>query len=89
MRWRLMTAVLTVFLFAVCNAPRASASDLALKRVMLSTGGVAYLEYEAEVNGDQTLSLDAPLDQVDDILKSIVVFDSKGGVGSASLPGRK
>ena len=67
----------------------ALAGELALKRVMLSTGGVAYLEYEAEVTGDQTLSLDVRLDQVDDILKSIVVYDSKGGVGSASLAGRE
>jgi|HubBroStandDraft_1064217.scaffolds.fasta_scaffold00046_12 hypothetical protein len=66
----------------------ASAGDLALKRVMLSSGGVAYVEYEAEIEGDAELSLDLPLDQVDDVLKSIVVFDSKGAVGSASLPGR-
>jgi len=89
MRWRLWVAVLTAFLLTAFTAGAASASDLTLKRVMLSTGGVAYLEYEAEVNGDQTLSLDVPLDQVDDILKSIVIYDSKGGVGSASLPGRE
>ncbi len=65
------------------------AADLSLKRVMLSTGGVAYLEYEAEVDGDAKLSLNVPLDQVDDVLKSIVVYDSKGGVGAASLPGRQ
>lgn len=89
MRWRITTAVLMAFLLAAFNTHSASAADLTLKRVMLSTGGVAYLEYEAEVNGEQTLSLDVPLDQVDDILKSIVVYDSKGGVGSASLPGRE
>lgn len=61
---------------------------LTLKRVMLSTGGVAYLEYEAEVSGDAELLIDVPLEQVDDVLKSIVVYDSKGGVGSARLPGR-
>jgi hypothetical protein len=66
----------------------AGPSDPTLKRVMLSTGGVAYLEYEAQVTGDAELSLDVPLDQVDDVLKSIVVYDSKGGVGNASLAGR-
>ena len=30
-----------------------------------------------------------PLDQVDDVLKSIVVFDSAGGVGQVRLPGRE
>jgi hypothetical protein len=66
----------------------AATGDLALKRVMLSTGGVAYLEFEAEVTGNAELTLDVPLDQVDDVLKSVVVYDSKGGVGAASLAGR-
>ena len=64
------------------------ANALTLKRVMLSTGGVAYLEHEAEVADDAELGLDVPLDMVDDVLKSIVVYDSKGGVGRATLPGR-
>jgi hypothetical protein len=79
---------LALLLLCVAAAP-AWAGDLALKRVMLSTGGVAYLEYEAEVEGDAKLTLNVPLDQVDDVLKSIVVYDSKGGVGAASLPGRQ
>lgn len=80
----------TFVLVMLClvGAP-AWAGDLALKRVMLSTGGVAYLEYESTVDGDATLTLNVPLDQVDDVLKSIVVYDSKGGVGAASLPGRQ
>src|SRR5579872_465080 len=83
-------AIPTLVLMLLClvGAP-AWAGDLALKRVMLSTGGVAYLEDEAEVEGDATLTLNVPLDQVDDVLKSIVVYDSKGGVGAASLPGRQ
>jgi hypothetical protein len=68
------------------QAPAASA--LTLKRVMLSTGGVAYLEHEAEVSDNAELGLDVPLDMIDDVLKSIVVYDSKGGVGRATLPGR-
>jgi hypothetical protein len=66
----------------------AVAGDLVLKRVMLSAGGVGYLEHEAEVTGNAELVLDVPLNQVDDVLKSIVVYDSKGGVGSAQLAGR-
>jgi hypothetical protein len=66
----------------------AAAQDLRLKRVMLSTGGVGYFEYEAEVEGDAELELDVRLDQVDDVLKSIVVYDDQGGVGAISLPGR-
>jgi hypothetical protein len=66
----------------------AFAADLALKRVMLSSAGVGYFEYEADVDGAATLGLDVPLDQVDDVLTSLVVFDSAGGVGTVELPGR-
>jgi len=62
---------------------------LSLKRVLLSTGGVGYFEFEAEVDGDAELALDVRLDQVDDVLKSIVVFDDEGGIGGIELPGRQ
>jgi hypothetical protein len=77
-----------VILTLALTAMPALAGDLALKRVMLSVGGVAYLEYEAQVTGNAELTLDVPLTQVDDVLKSIVVYDSQGGVGSAQLAGR-
>src|SRR5437879_6184614 len=67
----------------------AQAQDLALKRVMLSSGGLGYFEYEATVDGDATLKLTVGLEQVDDVLKSLVVYDDKGGVGGLSLPGRE
>lgn len=67
----------------------AFAQDLALKRVMLSSGGLGYFEYEASVDGDATLKLSVSLGQVDDVLKSLVVYDDKGGVGGLSLPGRE
>ena len=67
----------------------AEAAELALKRVVLSTGGVGYFEYEAAVEGDATLPLDVPLDQVDDVLKSLVVYDAGGSVGEITLPGRE
>ncbi|MFZ2872465.1 DUF4139 domain-containing protein [Zavarzinia sp.] len=67
----------------------ALAQDLELDRVMLSTGGVGYFEYEAKVSGNATLTLDVPLDQVDDVLKSLVIFDDKGGVGGVELAGQE
>jgi hypothetical protein len=74
---------------AMLAVPAFAADSLALKRVLLSTGGVGYFEYEAKVTGDETLDLAVPLDQVDDVMKSIVVYDDKGGVGEISLPGRE
>ncbi|KAA0573921.1 hypothetical protein FZ983_28695 [Azospirillum sp. B21] len=67
------------------NGP--GSGQLALTRVLLSTGGVGYFEYEATVTGDADLSLEVRRDQVDDVLKSIVVYDDKGGVGTIGLPG--
>ena len=67
----------------------AQAQSLPLKRVMLSTGGVGYFEHEAMVDGDAELSLEIRLDQVDDVLKSIVVYDATGRVGTIGLAGRE
>lgn len=75
-----------ILLFA---ASPALAADLTLKRVLLSTGGVGYFEHEAVVEGDAELTLDLRLDQVDDVLKSIVVYDDAGNVGGVELPGRE
>src|SRR5882672_1437124 len=84
---RLLAIVALLGLFAFPTL--ALAQDLALKRVMLSSGGLGYFEYEATVDGDATLRLTVSLQQVDDVLKSLVVYDDKGGVGGLSLPGRE
>jgi hypothetical protein len=77
-----------ILAFLLFGAAPAAATDLALKRVMLSSAGVGYFEYETEVDGPATLGLDVPLDQVDDVLTSLVVFDNTGAVGTVELPGR-
>lgn len=83
-----MRCWLIVALVSVVALP-AYAQDLALRRVMLSSGGLGYFEYEATVEGDATLKLTVTLDQVDDVLKSLVVYDDTGGVGGLSLPGKE
>src|SRR5215469_14426689 len=82
MRWLIVALVSLIALPAF-------AQDLSLKRVMLSSGGLGYFEYEATVDGDANLKLTVSLDQVDDVLKSLVVYDDKGGVGGLSLPGKE
>lgn len=79
-----MTTALTPFAVAL-----AQAQNLELRRVVLSQGGVGYFEYEAEVTGNAELNLAVRLDQVDDVLKSIVVFDDRGGVGGVRLAGQE
>jgi hypothetical protein len=65
----------------------ALADDLTLGRVILSSAGVGYFEYAAKLDGDATLGLNVPLTDVDDVLNSLVVFDTAGGVGTVELPG--
>src|SRR5690606_4250304 len=66
-----------------------TAGDFELRRVMLSTGGVGYFEYETRVTGEAALSFRVRRDQVDDVLKSVVVYDDEGRVGTISLPGQE
>ncbi len=80
----------TILALAAAVAPTwAAPGELTLERVMLSSGGVGYFEYTAEIEGDADLALRVRLDQVDDVLKSIVVYDDAGGVGQVRLPGRE
>lgn len=83
-------AVITIAVAGIAaQAPAAGAAELALKRVMLSSAGMGYFEYSATVDGNEELSLDVPLDQVDDVLKSAVILDSRGGTGTVQMPGRE
>ncbi len=81
----LLPAILAVVAVA---RPAAADEALSLRRVLLSSGGVGYFEYEAEVHGNADLPLTVPLDQVDDVLKSVVVYDTRGSVGEITLPGK-
>ncbi len=78
---------LTLVCTSLILAFNASAQNLELKRVSLSSSGVGYFEYEAQVTGKATLSLPVALDKVDDVLKSLVIYDGQGSIGGVSLPG--
>lgn len=80
-------ALLASTALLLAAGPALADSPLALKRVLLSTGGVGYFEYEARVTGDAALVLEVRRDQVDDVLKSVVVYDDRGGVGTIGLAG--
>jgi Domain of unknown function (DUF4139) len=80
-----MCAVAVAALPALANTSPA----LNLKRVTLSSSGVGYFEYEAQVERDGVLRLPVKLDQVNDVLKSLVVYDASGQIAGVSLPGRE
>ncbi len=59
----------------------------ALKRITLSSGGVGYFDYETTAEGATDRSLPIRLDQVDDVLKSIVIRDPRATSASIHLAG--
>jgi hypothetical protein len=64
------------------------AAELPLKQVILSNSGLAQFTHAGSVTGHSTVELAVRLDQVDDILKSLTVFDRAGAIGTVSLPGK-
>lgn len=73
-------ALLAVSWFAlVAVADERGAIELPVKRVALFSSGVAYYECEATVEGTATASLQFRTQQINDIIKSMVVQDFDGG----------
>ncbi len=79
-RWMVMVAM-----WGGLAAP--AMADPALRAVVLSSGGVGQFSFDAEVDGGAALKLDVPLDQVDDVLKSLVVDDPAGPSAGVRLAG--
>ena len=66
----------------------AEADELPLKRVILSTAGLAQFTHGGEAAAGSVIELPVRLDQVDDVLKSLTIFDAAGSIGAVSLPGK-
>ncbi|MBU1734982.1 MAG: hypothetical protein KJ692_07070, partial [Verrucomicrobia bacterium] len=66
---------------AVTGAPSAKAikTDLPLKQVVLFTSGVAYFERAAEISGTAEAELSFKTDQINDLIKSLVLIDEGDG----------
>jgi hypothetical protein len=65
----------------------AQAAELPLTRLVLSTSGIAQFTRSGPVTAGSTVEVPVRFDQVDDILKSLTVFDKAGAIGPVSLPG--
>ncbi|HUS79710.1 MAG TPA: DUF4139 domain-containing protein [Armatimonadota bacterium] len=57
----------------------ASASDLPLTRVVLFSSGVGFFQHAGTVQGDTTVAMSFRVEQINDILKSMVLQDRGGG----------
>ena len=79
---------LSVAVALAAYAGTAQAAELPLSRVVLSTSGLAQFTHVGRVATGSTVDVAVRLDQVDDILKSLTVFDTAGAIGAVSLPGK-
>lgn len=75
--------VSTVMAAAFAAQPSAGAgpAELKVSRVAVFSSGVAYFECETMIDGAATAELDFRTEQINDIIKSLVVFDPGGSVG--------
>jgi hypothetical protein len=65
------------------------AEDMPVNSVILSTSGLANFEHRAHVANNAKLEFPVRFEQVDDILKSLIVFDKQGRIGGVTLPGKQ
>ncbi|WP_165814590.1 DUF4139 domain-containing protein [Labrenzia sp. 011] len=73
--------------FLVLPASGWAAGNGPVTSITLSSGGLAEVVREADVGSSGLVEMTVPLDQVNDVLKSIVVYDEKGVVEGITLPG--
>jgi len=70
---------------APASAQSAHGQSLPIRRVILYSNGVAYIERRGLVEGHAEISLSFKQSQVDDVLKSMIVLDlGKGRIGAVS-----
>lgn len=63
-------------------------ADLPITAITMYRSGVASFQREGTIDGDKTIPLRFETDQVNDILKSMVLLDSGGAVGTVSFPSK-
>ncbi len=67
------------------NGAKGKALDtLPIRQVVSFNSGVAYLQREGEVDGNVHIPLSFPVSDINDLLKSLVLQDSKGRVGTVN-----
>ena len=69
-------------------APAALAAELPVRGVTLSSTGLAQIERAGEVAADQPVVFRAPLGDIDDLLRSLIILDPAGRIEGLSLPAR-
>ena len=73
----LVTVAIFTPIFAAADEP--STAELPVTRVVLFNSGVGFFEHRAEVDGDAKVELKFNVDDINDLLKSMVLQDLGGG----------
>ena len=66
----------------------AAEAPLPLEKVMLFTSGVGYFQHAGQVTDDATVEMQFAADDVNDLLKSMVVLDRDGGSATVTYASR-
>ncbi|MGA2062546.1 MAG: hypothetical protein ABSG67_18855, partial [Thermoguttaceae bacterium] len=72
-------AVITLFAAAMSAADEPHNANLPLKRVVLFNSGVGFFEHSGKIDGNANVEMKFKTDQINDLLKSMVVQDLDGG----------
>ena len=68
---------------AAALAENVNREAVPLEKVVVFTSGVGYFQHGGEVEGDTTVQLDFQTDEINDLLKSMVVQDLSGAGGGS------
>lgn len=78
-RLALAAASCLALLIAFAHAEERSVSHLPLKKIVMFNSGVGFFQHDGQVNGDAQIEMKFNVDDVNDLLKSMVVQDLGGG----------
>jgi hypothetical protein len=73
-----LLVLLAVSFAALPAAAQQAPADVPVTRVVVFSSGVAYFEHAGQVTGDAAVKLNFKTDQINDVLKSMVVMDTSG-----------
>lgn len=76
-----------LFLCLTVPSTAIAADNGPITSITLSSGGLAEIVRKADIDSTGQINMTVPLDQINDVLKSIVVFDQAGVVEGITLPG--
>jgi len=87
---RILPVVVAIGLGASVGVSAYEDVDLPIQRVVLFSSGVGYFQHHGDVEGDAAATFLFKTDQINDVLKSMVVMDyGEGNVNSIRYPSRE